>query len=207
LTRFLHSAWFMTFILAGCLLPLALLGVDYFSGRTGPNPAQALEVRTGRIAISLLTVSLSISPLARLLKQPAILRARRPLGLMTFFYVSLHVLVLVGFDYGFNFPLLLDGYLNKPFIWFGLLTSLILAAMALTSFDWWKRKLGCWWRRLHHLIYLAAFLDLAHFFLAVKGNPLSLSGNLGRPLVFGILILFLFALRLLMRIRPTAHLS
>ncbi len=88
MTRFLRSAWFMAFILVGCLIPLVWLGVDYFSGRMGPNPAQALEVRTGRIAISLLTVSLSVSPLAWLLKQPVILRARRPLGLMTFFYVT-----------------------------------------------------------------------------------------------------------------------
>jgi sulfoxide reductase heme-binding subunit YedZ len=188
-------------------LPLTILVIDYFNGQLAPNPAQALEVRTGRIAISLLTASLSVSPLARLSKQPVVLRARRPLGLMTFFYVTLHVLVLVGYDYGFDIPLLLDGYLNKPFIWFGLLTGLILAALALTSFDWWKRKLGRWWGRLHQLIYLAAILDLAHYFLAVKGNPLSLSGNLGQPLFFSILILILFALRLLKRIRPPAHLS
>ncbi len=118
----------------------------------------------------------------------------------------LHVLVLVGFDYGFNLPLLLDSYLNKPFIWFGLLTGLILAALALTSFDWWKQKLGRWWGRLHKLIYLAAILDLAHFFLAVKGNLLSLSGNLGRPLFYGILILSLLVIRLLKRAHtPPLH--
>ncbi len=187
----------MALILVGCLIPLAWLGVDYFSGRMGPNPAQDLEVRTGRIAISLLTVSLSVSPIAWLSKQPVILRARRPLGLTTFFFVTLHVLVLVGYDYGFNLPLVLDSFLNKPFIWFGVLTGLILAALALTSFGWWKRKLGCWWGRLHKLLYLAAMLDLAHFFLAVKGNPLSLTGNLGRPLFYGILILTLLSIRLL----------
>ena len=180
--------------------------MEYFSGRTGPNPAQALEVRTGRIAISLLTVSLSVSPLAWLSKQPVVLRARRPLGLMTFFYVTLHILVLVGYDYGFNILLFLDGYLNKPFIWFGLLTSLILAALALTSFDWWKQKLGRWWGRLHKLIYFAAILDLTHYSLAVKGNPLSLSGNLGRPIFYGILILSLLLIRLLKRVQtPPLH--
>ena len=203
MTRFLRSAWFMTIILAGSLIPLAWLAVEYFSGLTGPNPAQALEVRTGRIAISLLTVSLSVSPLAWLSKQPVVLRARRPLGLMTFFYVTLHILVLVGYDYGFNILLFLDGYLNKPFIWFGLLTSLILAALALTSFDWWKQKLGRWWGRLHKLIYFAAILDLAHYFLAVKGNPLSLSGNLGRPIFYGILILSLLLIRFLKRAQTT----
>jgi sulfoxide reductase heme-binding subunit YedZ len=202
--RFFRSAWFRTLILAGCLIPLVWLGVDYFSGRMEPNPAQTLEVRTGRIAISLLVVSLSVSPLASLLNRPAILRARRTLGLVTFFYVLLHVLVLAGFDYGFDLPVLVDSYQGKPFIWFGLLTGLILAALALTSFDWWKQKLGIWWGRLHRLIYLAAILDLTHYFLAVKGNLFSLSGNLARPLFFCAVIILLLALRVVQRARATA---
>jgi len=179
----------------GALLPLAILAFDYFSGQLGPNPAQTLEQRTGRIAITLLTTTLSVGPLARLFRQPALLRVRRPLGLYTFLYVSLHLFVLVGFDYRFDFPLLIGSYLGKPFIWLGLATGLILAALALTSFDWWKRRLGRWWVRLHRLIYLAAILDLAHFFLAVKGNILSLSGNLTCPLIYTAVILILLILR------------
>ena len=203
MTRFLHSSWFMAFILVGCLIPLVWLGVDYISGQAGPNPAQAFEVRTGRIAIGLLTISLSVTPLAWLSKRPIILRARRPLGLMTFAYVLLHLLVLVGLDYGFNVSLLIDSYVDKPFIWFGVVTSLILAILAITSFSWWKQKLGRRWEHLHKLVYLAAILDLAHYFLAVKGNLFSLSGNLGRPLFFGILILSLLAIRLLKHALPS----
>ncbi len=76
-------------------------------------------------------------------------------------------------------------------------TGLILAVLALTSFDWWKHKLGIWWVRLHRLIYLAALLDLAHFFLVVKGNLLSLSGNITLPLFYAILILVVLAFRVL----------
>jgi sulfoxide reductase heme-binding subunit YedZ len=202
LTRFLRSTWFMALILAGCLIPLVMLGVDYFSSRLGPNPAQALEVRTGRIAISLLTASLAVSPLARLTKQAVFLRVRRPLGLATFFYVLFHLLLLVGLDYGFNLPLLVDSYLTKPFIWFGFLAGLILAILAITSFGRWRQKLGDRWERLHQLVYLAAILDLVHYFLVVKGNLISFSGNLGRPLFYGFLILSLLAFRLLKRDRP-----
>ncbi len=66
----------------GALLPLAILALDLFSGQLDPNPAQALEQRTGRIAINLLTVTLLVSPLAGLLRQPMVKRARRPLGLI-----------------------------------------------------------------------------------------------------------------------------
>ena len=180
------------------LLPLAILTFDYFSGRLAPNPAQTLEVQTGRIAVSLLTATLLVSPMAQLLKQPVIKHARRPLGLYTFLYVAVHLLILVGFDYRFDIPLLLATYLDKPFTWFGLLTGLILAVLALTSFDWWKRRLGKWWQRLHRLIYLAAILDLAHFFLAVKGNLFSLSGNLTRPLLYAGVIGISFILRILL---------
>ena len=181
------------------LLPLAILAFQFSTGQLEPNPAQALEQLTGRIALSFFTATLLISPLSRLLKQPVIQRTRRPLGLYTFFYVALHLSILVGFDYRFNLPLLSTTYLGKPFIWLGLATSLILAILALTSFDWWKHRLGKWWQWLHRLIYLAAILDLAHFFLAVKGNLLSLSGNLGCPLLFPFAIGLLLILRIFQR--------
>lgn len=181
------------------LLPLVILIFQFVSGQLDPNPAQTLEQLTGRIAISLLTATLLISPLARLLKQPVIQYARRPLGLYTFLYVAIHLYILVGYDYRFDLRLLVSTYLGKPFIWLGLATSLILAALAVTSFDWWKRRLGKWWRPLHRLIYLAAILDLAHFFLAVKGDLFSLSGNLTRPLLYTGVIGLSFILRALLR--------
>jgi sulfoxide reductase heme-binding subunit YedZ len=181
------------------LLPLAILSFDYFSGRLAPNPAQTLEVQTGRIAVSLLAATLLVSPLGTLLRQPAIKQARRPLGLYTFLYVVVHLLILVGFDFRFNIPLLFATYLDKPFTWLGLSTGLILAALAITSFGGWKQRLGIWWRRLHSLIYLAAILDLAHFFLAVKGNLFTFSGNLTRPLLYTGIIVLSFLLRILLK--------
>jgi sulfoxide reductase heme-binding subunit YedZ len=109
---------------------------------------------------------------------------------------------LVGYDYRFNLPLLSTTYLGKPFIWLGLATGLILAILALTSFDWWKHRLGKWWQWLHRLVYLAAILDLAHFFLAVKGNLFTLSGNLTRPLFYAGVIGLSFLLRLLPKKPP-----
>lgn len=187
------------------LLPLAILIFYYFSGRLAPNPAQALEQRTGRIAISLLMVTLLVNPLSWLFKQPVMMKARRPLGLYTFFYVVLHILILVGFDYQFDLKLLYAGYLDKPFIWFGILTGLILAVLALTSIDRWKHKLGDRWGRLHSLVYLAAILDLAHFFLVVKGNVFSLSGNFTRPLIFSGLFILIMSLKILQRKHPPAQ--
>ena len=189
--------WIVPLIVhAAATLPLALLLHDYLSGGLAPNPAQALEQRSGRIAITLLTATLAVSPLAGLLRQPVILKARRLLGLYAFGVVALHFILLVGFDFRFNVPLLVDTYLDKPFTWFGMLTALILLALALTSTGFWMQRLGKWWVRLHRLVYLAAMLDLAHYFLAVKGSLLTFSGNLMRPLTYAMLILALLLLRL-----------
>jgi methionine sulfoxide reductase heme-binding subunit len=202
LTRFLRSTWFPVFLHTAALTPLIILVVDLLIGRLGANPVQAMEVRSGRIAISLLTATLAVSPMAGFLKQPALRKARRPLGLYTFMYICLHLLALVGFDYAFNIPQVATAYLGKPFIWFGLLTGVILAALALTSFSRSKQTLGGWWGRLHRLIYLAALLDLAHYFLAVKGNLFSFSGNLARPLAYCVVITGLLIVRILQRIHP-----
>lgn len=196
MTRRLPRLLVQTAVHVAALLPLFILVFDYFTGRLEPNPAQTLEQRTGLLAITLLVATLLIGPLAGLTRQPVIARARRPLGLYTFFVVAVHLLMLVGFDYSFNIPLLLKSYHGKPFIWFGLVTGLLLASLALTSFNWWKLRLGKWWKRLHRLIYLAAILDLAHFFLGVKGNLFTLSGNLTRPLIYSAVVLFLLLLRI-----------
>ncbi len=105
--------------------------------QSGANPGAADAAGS---PISLLTATLLVSPLARLLQTTDPQTARRPLGSYTFFYVALHLFILVGFDYRFDLPLLFATYLDKPFIWFGLITGLILAVLALTSIDWRKRR-------------------------------------------------------------------
>jgi sulfoxide reductase heme-binding subunit YedZ len=67
--------------------------------------------------------------------------------------------------------------------------------MAITSFQRWKKKLAKNWKRLHHLVYLAAILNVLHYALAQKGDILSLRGNLILPITYGIITLFLLLLR------------
>ena len=47
---------------------------------------------------------------------------------------------------------------------------LILLPMAVTSFDWWKKRLRKNWKRLHRLVYLAGGLVVLHYFWAVKAG-------------------------------------
>ena len=160
------------------------------------NPYQAVEQRTGRIALIFLMLSLACTPANLLLGWRQALRHRRTLGLYAFAYASLHLFILVGLDYGWSFRLLRADLDTKPFIWVGASALLILAALAATSFVVWKRRLGKNWKRLHRLIYLAVLLVVVHFAWARKANLATLSGDILLPLAFAAGAVALVVLRL-----------
>jgi sulfoxide reductase heme-binding subunit YedZ len=180
----------------GALLPaIWILAAGLRSDLTA-NPIQAIEQRTGRIALTLLVVSLACTPANMLFGWPSALRHRRTLGLYAFIYAAVHLLILVGLDYGFAFRLLRADLTGKPFIWVGAAALWILAAMAATSFPVWKKRLRRNWTRLHRLAYLAVLLVVIHFAWARKGNLAGLSGDILPPLTYGIAALGLLTLRL-----------
>ena len=69
-----------------CLLPLAWLVYGAFADALGANPAETLIRSTGDWTLRFLCITLSITPLRQIAKQPALARFRRMLGLFTFFY-------------------------------------------------------------------------------------------------------------------------
>jgi len=181
---------------AAALLPaIWILAAGLRSDLTA-NPIQAIEQRSGRIALTLLVVSLACTPANLVFGWRAALRHRRTLGLYAFVYAGVHLLILVGLDYGFAFRLLRADLSGKPFIWVGAAALMILAAMAATSFPIWKKRLGKNWKRLHRFAYLAALLVVVHFVWARKGNLAGLSGDILLPLAYGAAALGLLAMRL-----------
>ncbi|MFA5873373.1 MAG: ferric reductase-like transmembrane domain-containing protein [Anaerolineales bacterium] len=109
---------------------------------------------------------------------------------------SLHVLTFAGLDYGFNLQLIGSIILKKPYAIVGLATFILLLPLAVTSFRSWMKKLGRKWTNLHRLVYLAGVLDILHYAWAKKGNLFILSGDILQPLLWGLLLLLLLALRL-----------
>jgi len=188
--------WQRWVVHAGALLPALWIVADAARGALTANPYQAVEQRTGRAALILLVLSLAGTPVSLLFGWRAALRHRRTLGLYAFAYASLHLLILVGLDYGFAFQLLRADLTGKPFIWVGAAALLVLAALAGTSFPAWKKRLGKNWKRLHRLAYLAVILVVVHYAWARKGNLTALSGDILQPLAFGSVAIGLLALRL-----------
>ena len=177
---------------------LVLLIFDLITSRLSANPIQDLERRTGRHAITLLVLLLLCTPINTIFKWSEPLKRRRALGLYTFMYVTIHIIIFVDLDYGLAWSRLYKEVVEKPRLIVGLLAFLILIPLAITSFDIWKKRLGKNWKRLHQLVYLIAPLAVLHYVWSKKGNILTLQGEIAKPLIYGIII----AVFLIFRIPP-----
>jgi sulfoxide reductase heme-binding subunit YedZ len=178
------------------LFPLVRLAFFWLVNRLTANPIQFVEQQLGRTAVDFLVLTLAITPLITLTGWKYLSRIRRPLGLYALFYFVLHFLTFAVLDYGLDWHEILRLVIQKPFLIVGLLAGLILVALAITSSQYWMKRLGEGWKRLHKMVYLAASLVVLHYTLAVKGSLSTLSGDLLRPLGMGVLLLILLLLRI-----------
>jgi len=152
------------------LLPICLLYLSAFNDELGADPVEAVIHFTGIGAFNLLLLTLLVTPLAKKLKQGYLMKVRRLLGLYAFTYAFCHVLNFIAFDLQFNFSLLFDEIIKRPYITIGLIAILLLTALAVTSINYLKRKMGRSWQKLHNVIYLIILLVGIHFYWSVKSE-------------------------------------
>ena len=171
----------------GSLLPLALLFYDFWFYRLGADPVREAILRTGKPALTLLLLSLAVTPFMSILGWKQLQPLRRLLGLYAFLYVCLHLGIFAGIDYAFNLRLLLDGIVNNPYVVVGFTAFLLLIPLAATSTKASMRRLGKNWKRLHKLVYLVGILAIWHFLWLVKDNA--------EALIYAGILALLFLLR------------
>lgn len=169
------------------LLPVPWLLYLAQTGGLGREPIKALEHELGEIALQLLIIGLTITPLRRYLGIN-LLKFRRMFGLLAFIYVSLHLLVWLVLDVGILSQIWAD-ILKRPYITIGMAGFVLLIPLALTSNNWSVRKLGAGWRKLHRLSYVAVLLGGVHYMMLTKTWALE-------PVIYMAVILGLLALRL-----------
>jgi len=180
--RNINWLWWAANIVAAW--PLVLMIWEYTQGTLGIDIVNAINNRTGRTAIILLTASLACTPLNIVFGWRQVLTLRKSLGLWAFAYALLHLLNFVGLDYAFNLgQIFQDAILSKPYILAGLAALLALIPLAVTSTRGWMRRLGRNWKRLHRLAYAAGVLAMLHFFWQAKAaerwEPLLYAAGLG----------------------------
>jgi sulfoxide reductase heme-binding subunit YedZ len=177
------------FILA--LLPTAWLTWGLLTGNLGANPAETLQLQTGRWAFKFLILTLAVTPIRRLTGWNTVIQYRRMLGLFAFYYASLHFTTYIVLDQYFDWRNMLVDVRKRPFITMGFTAFVLLIPLAATSTRGWIRRLGRKWQTLHRLIYVSGLCAAIHFIWKVKvvsGAPVwyaaAIVGLLGFRLVW-----------------------
>ncbi len=177
------------------LSPMVLLAWGAVTDDLGANPVERLIRQLGVWGLRFLILGLAITPAARILKMPKLIRYRRTVGLFAFSYIVLHLISYSVIDHRLDWPTIVKDIIKRPYITIGMAAFALLIPLAVTSTNWMIRKLGpLRWRRLHSLIYVIVPLGVVHYFLLVKADKTS-------PLIYGGLVLLLLGWRVWDRTR------
>src|SRR5215469_12831765 len=158
-----------------CLWPLGILIWGALTNNLGPDPIARITFSTGSTTLNLLTISLAVTPVRRIVKPLSWIGPwRKLIGLFAFFYATLHLFTWIALYTQFNLNAMLGDIVKRRYITMGLTAWLLLLPLAATSFNWAIRKLGGKrWRQLHRLVYIAAVCGIIHYWWQVKPGVLS----------------------------------
>lgn len=162
------------------------------AGNLGADPVKVIERQLGLLGLQMIVAGLCITPLRRFAGLNLI-RYRRAVGLVAFFYILLHFATWIVLDMGLLWDQALADILKRPYVTMGMVGLAALLPLALTSNNWSVRRLGAAaWQRLHRLTYLAAIAGVVHFLWLVKVWTVE-------PLAYAAAILGLLTIRLIPR--------
>ncbi|MCZ2721245.1 sulfoxide reductase heme-binding subunit YedZ [Marinomonas sp. 15G1-11] len=152
-------------------LPLIWLLYSLFSARYFPDPAEPFMTLSGIWSAIFISLTLSLSILAKIPKLKVISRYRRFIGLTAFWYSALHLLAYLVLHAGFSWVWISEDVFKRPYIYVGVAAFLIMLVLALTSSKRIIKKLGKKWKTVHRFLYLASLFVIAHLWWQVKSNP------------------------------------
>ncbi len=162
-----------------CLWPLGILIWGAATNDLGPDPTARITFSTGATTLNLLTASLAVTPVRRIIKPLSWIGPwRKILGLFAFFYATLHLFTWIALYTAFNPQAMISDIAKRRFITMGMVAWLLLLPLAATSFNWAIRKMGGKrWKRLHQLVYVAAVCGIIHYWWQVKPGVLTPLAN------------------------------
>jgi len=180
------------------LAPLLYLLNRIRQGDLGFDPIRTVTHFTGRTAIIILFITLTVTPIRRITGWNPLIKVRRLIGLFAFFYATIHFLIYAVFDRELSLAGLGEDIAKRPWITVGFTVFLILLTLAITSPQAMVRKLGKRWQTLHRLIYAAAGLAVLHFTWAQKKD-------IRLPLIYAAVLAVILASRLVLRPRKAVR--
>lgn len=152
-------------------LPAAFLVFDWLGDNLGANKPEAVIRTTGVISILFLLLSLAITPVVQLFRWNWLIKHRRCLGLLSFYYAGMHFFSYSIFDKGLNLNEIVIDTGKRPFIFLGITSFLLMIPLALTSTNKMITRIGGkGWRKLHRLSYVIMILTAIHYWMIVKSD-------------------------------------
>lgn len=161
----LRHTWSKPLVAGVCAGPLLWLIWGAWQDALGANPAEVWIRSTGEMALRMLCLTLTVTPLRGWTTWPEWGRFRRMLGLWAFAYATLHALGYAWLDMGLALEDIVQDMRKRPFILVGACSMLLLLPLAATSWNGAIRRLGvARWQRLHQTVYVVAPLVVLHFY-------------------------------------------
>jgi sulfoxide reductase heme-binding subunit YedZ len=183
------SGWTRAALFLLCLIPVADLIWRFEHQQLSANPIEFITHRTGDWTLRFLLITLAITPLRAILKQPQLIRFRRMFGLFAFFYACLHLTTWMWLDKDFDTQEMWDDVIKRRFITSGMTALLLLLPLAVTSTSGWIRRLGYRrWQLLHRAIYFSALAGVIHYYWGVKSD-------IRLPVFYGVILALLLLYR------------
>ena len=179
-------------VFALCLVPFALVVTDALelTGRLGANPVEEIQDRFGIWALRFIMITLAVTPLRRITGWNWLARFRRMFGLFTFFYVLMHFVTWLVLDQGLLLAAILEDLVERPFITIGFVALVLLIALAATSTNAARRRLGRRWQTLHNATYAIGILGVWHYWWQVKKD-------ITEPLIYAVILAVLLGARII----------
>jgi sulfoxide reductase heme-binding subunit YedZ len=177
-------------VFLACLAPFALVVGDALeiTGRLGANPVEEILDRFGNWTLRFILITLAVTPLRRLTGWNWLQRFRRMFGLFTFFYALMHFLTWLILDHGLLWSAVVEDLAKRPFITIGFAALMFLTALALTSTNAARRRMGRRWQEMHNLVYAIGILGVWHYWWQVKQD-------IAEPLTYAAILAVLLGIR------------
>ena len=190
--------YFKLFVFILCLWPLGTIILDIYYNNLGAEPVKKIMNHFGEWTLIFICLTLTMSPLKRITNLSFWIKFRRMLGLFVFFYATVHLLTYIGLDYRFDWDPIINDVLKKKYIFIGFSAWLLLIPLAITSSQKMIKILGRNWKNLHRLVYVIAIFGSLHYIWLSKTIFF-------KPLVYTLIIVVLFALRIRIKKRDVNY--
>ena len=179
------------------LLVSPFLALIYFAltRQLGPRPYTEAIHEMGLWGIRFLMLSLFVTPMRSIARYAPLVDVRRMIGVGVFCYMIVHVCLYIASE-AFDVLKVASEIVLRYYLTIGFTAWLGLAALAITSNDYWTRRLGGMrWRNLHRLVYPVTVLGAIHYFMQSKLEVFE-------PTVMAGIFVWLMVYRLLHRLYP-----